>query len=158
MSNKVTRRNFLAMAAAAVAAPQVVPASVLGRGGATPPSERITAAGIGIRGRGMHDLQWMIRNEDVQVLAICDVWKRQREAVKALLDGHYANKDCAMYRDMREFFVDRPDIDAVLIATGDRWHAQASIRAMRAGMDVFTEKPSTMTIAEGQAVVETAKR
>jgi hypothetical protein len=59
---------------------------------------------------------------------------------------------------MRELLSSRPDIDTVLIATGDRWHAQASIRAMRAGKDVFTEKPSTMTVAEGRAVVDTAKR
>lgn len=158
MKNKITRRSFLSTAAAVVAAPNIVPAAVLGRGGATPPSERITAAGIGIHGRGFHDLRWMIENEDVQVLAICDIWKQQREAVKAFVDEKYGNKDCAMYRDIREFLADRPDIDAVLIATGDHWHAQASIRAMRAGKDVFTEKPSTMTIAEGQAVVETARR
>jgi len=63
-----------------------------------------------------------------------------------------------MYRDIREFLATRTDVDAVLIATGDRWHALASILAMRAGKDVYTEKPSCMTIAEGRAVVDTAKR
>jgi hypothetical protein len=63
-----------------------------------------------------------------------------------------------MYTDIREFLAERTDVDAVLIATGDRWHALASILAMRAGKDVYTEKPSCMTIAEGQAVVETARR
>jgi predicted dehydrogenase len=63
-----------------------------------------------------------------------------------------------MYRDMREFLALRTDIDALLIATGDRWHAMASIMAMRAGKDVYSEKPSAMTLAEGRAVVETAKR
>lgn len=67
MSNTMNRRKFLKCATAAVAAPMIVPASALGRDGAVAPSERITAAGIGIRGRGFHDLQWMIRNEDVQV-------------------------------------------------------------------------------------------
>jgi len=156
MSNAMNRRKFLKCATAAVAAPMIVPASALGRDGAVAPSERITAAGIGIRGRGFHDLQWMIRNEDVQVLAICDIQKKQRHAVKSFVDEFYGNEDCAMYSDMREFFEQRPDIDAVLIATGDRWHAQASIRAMRAGKDVYTEKPSTMTIAEGREVVRTA--
>ncbi len=158
MDNTMNRRNFLSSAAAAFAMPMIVPASALGRGGAVAPSERITAAGIGIHGRGFHDLRWMIGNKDVQVLAICDVWKQQRLAVKEFVDEFYGNTDCAMYRDIREFLAERDDIDAVLIATGDHWHAQASIRAMRAGKDVFTEKPSTMTIAEGQAVVETAKR
>ncbi|MDQ1257523.1 MAG: hypothetical protein QG656_2129 [Candidatus Hydrogenedentes bacterium] len=158
MSDKVTRRSFLTRAAGVVAAPYIVPASVLGRGGMTPPSERITMAGIGIHGRGFGDLKWLMGNEDVQVLAICDLWKQQREAVKRYVDDQYGNKDCKMYRDIREFLVERPDIDAVLIATGDHWHAQASVRAMRAGKDVYTEKPSSMTIAEGQAVVETARR
>lgn len=156
MSGKMNRRKFLSRAAAAAVAPMIVPASALGRGGAVAPSERITAAGIGIRGRGFDDLRSMIKYDDVQVLAICDIQKKQRLAVKAFVDERYGNQDCAMFSDMREFFEERPDIDAVLIATGDRWHAQASIRAMRAGKDVYTEKPSTMTIAEGRTVVQTA--
>ena len=158
MSDRISRRSFLSKTSAAAAIPYIVPASVLGRGGATPPSERITMGCIGIRGRGMHDLRWLIGNDDVQVVAICDLVKRQQLAVKKFVDDHYGTKDCAMYRDLREFLPERSDIDAVLIATGDRWHAQASIRAMRAGKDVYTEKPSAMTIAEGRAVVETAKR
>ncbi len=158
MDRKVSRRKFLSGAAAAVAGPYIVPASALGRGGATAPSERITVGCIGIRGRGFHDLRWIIGNEDVQVLAICDVVKKHREKVKEFVDGHYGNKDCTMYRDLREFLPARPDLDAILIATGDHWHAQASIRAMREGKDVYSEKPSCMTIAEGRAVVETAKR
>ena len=158
MDNKISRRNFLSGAAAAVTAPYIVPASALGRAGMTPPSERITVGCIGIRGRGFHDLRWIIGHDDVQVLSICDVQKVQRHAVKHFVDEHYGNKDCAMYSDIRVFLAERPDIDAVLIATGDRWHAPASTLSMRAGKDVYTEKPSTMTIAEGQAVVETAKR
>ena len=142
---------------AAVAAPYIVPASALGKGGATAPSERIVVGCIGIRGRGFHDLRWLIGNKDTQVVSICDIQKRQRLEVKGFVDNHYGNKDCAMYQDMREFLPARDDIDAVLIATGDRWHAPASIRAMRAGKDVYTEKPSCMTIEEGIKVVETAK-
>ena len=158
MSGKMSRRRFLSGAAAVVAAPYIVPGSVLGKNGTTPPSERITVAGIGIHGRGFHDLRWMMGNDDVQFVAICDIWKQQRETIKQFVDTRYGNTDCAMYRDIREFLAERPDIDAVLIATGDRWHAQASVRAMRAGKDVYTEKPSSMTIAEGRAVVETAER
>jgi len=94
----------------------------------------------------------------VQFVAICDARKVRRKAVKRMVDTQYGNKDCAMYRDMREFLAARTDIDAVLITTGDRWHALAAILAMRAGKDVYSEKPSSMTIAEGQAVVETARR
>ncbi len=158
MDSKLTRRKFLAGTAAAIGMPLIVPASALGRDGTVAPSERITVGCIGIHGRGFGDLQWIIGNKDVQVLAICDIWKQQRLKVKDFVDEHYGNKDCAMYRDLREFLPSRPDIDAVLIATGDHWHAQASVRAMREGKDVYTEKPSTMTIAEGQAVVETAKK
>ena len=77
--SKVTRRQFLktaAQAGAVIAAPTIVPSSVLGLGGAVPPSEKIVAGGIGIRGRGMHDLRWMTGQPDVQFVAICDVQKR----------------------------------------------------------------------------------
>ena len=121
--------------------------------GAVAPSERIVLGGIGIGSRGEFDLNWMLPEPDVQFVAICDARKERREAVKKLVDKHYGNSDCKMYPDMREFLATRPDIDALLIATGDRWHALASIMAMRAGKDVYSEKPSCMTIAEGRAVV-----
>jgi hypothetical protein len=136
----------------------VIPASVLGRNGAVPPSEKIIMGGIGLGGRGTGDLNWMLPESDVQFVAICDAKKSQRETIKRLVDNRYGNKDCATYRDIREFLAVRTDIDAVLIATGDRWHAFASVLAMRAGKDVYSEKPSSMTIAEGQAVVDTARR
>ncbi len=91
-------------------------------------------------------------------MAICDARKVRREAIKQIVDKHYGNSDCQMYPEMREFLATRPDIDAVLIATGDRWHSLATIMAMRAGKDVYSEKPSCMTIAEGREVVETARR
>ncbi|MDD4869454.1 MAG: Gfo/Idh/MocA family oxidoreductase [Kiritimatiellae bacterium] len=159
--SSITRRQFLAkaaMAGGAIALPCFIPASALGRNGAVPPSERILMGGIGIRGRGTGDLKWMMAESDVQFVAICDIRKDRREAVKQMIDDKYGTKDCTMHRDIREFLAERTDIDAVLIATGDRWHALASVLAMRAGKDVYSEKPSCMTIAEGQAVVETARR
>jgi len=157
-SNSPTRRTFLKATAAALAAPSIVPASVFGRDGRVPPSERIIMAGIGIGSRGTHDLRWMIRESDVQFVAVCDARQQRRQAVKQIIDQWYDNNDCATYRDIRGFLAARPDIDGVLIATGDRWHALASILAMRAGKDVYSEKPSSMTIAEGQGVVDTARR
>jgi len=159
--SSLSRRRFLSTAAGAgtlTAAPFLVPASVLGAGGAVPPSEKIIVGAIGIRGRGMHDLRWLIGSDQVHFVAICDLQKKQRIAVKNHVDNHYGSQDCAMYPEINEFLAERTDIDAVLIATGDRWHALASILAMRAGKDVYTEKPSCMTIAEGRAVVETARR
>jgi hypothetical protein len=154
----VTRRAFLKRAAALATVPYIVPASALGRDGKVAPSERIVLGGMGVGRRGTHDLQWMLPEPDVQFVAICDARKDSREAVKQIVDTRYGNKDCAMYSDMREFLALRTDIDALLIATGDRWHSLAAIMAMRAGKDVYSEKPSSMTIAEGQGVVETAKR
>ncbi len=157
----VTRRQFLksaVLAAGAATLPSIVPISVLGRNGTVPPSERIVLGGMGVGGRGSYVLSWMLPEPDVQFVAICDAKKASRESVKRMVDNRYGNTDCAMYRDMREFLATRTDIDALLIATGDRWHALASIMAMRAGKDVYSEKPSCMTIAEGRGVVDTAKR
>jgi hypothetical protein len=160
-NSSLSRRRFLkksAAASAVFAVPCIIPASALGRGGAVAPSERIVMAGIGINSRGGGDLNWMMGEKDVQFVAICDIRKDRREAVKAAIDNKYGTKDCTMHRDIREFLAERTDIDGVLIATGDHWHALASILAMRAGKDVYSEKPSCMTIAEGQAVVETANK
>lgn len=157
----VSRRVFLKRAAftgTALALPWIVPGSALGLNGAVPASERIVLGGLGIGGRGTGVLNWMLPEKDVQFVAVCDAKKTSREAVKRTVDNKYGNTDCATYRDIREFLAKRTDIDALLIATGDRWHALASIMAMRAGKDVYSEKPSCMTIAEGRAVVETARR
>jgi predicted dehydrogenase len=157
MSKKITRRNFIAGAATAASAPLILTSCATGRNGTKPPSGRIRMAGIGLRSRGFYILQWLMSKDDVEFVAICDVQKSERERIKAFVDESYGNTECAMYIDMREM-LQRDDIDAVLIATGDRWHAPASILAMRAGKDVFTEKPSSLTIEEGRAVVETAKQ
>jgi len=152
-STKLTRRRFLrrgVMAAGVAALPYYVPAPALGRGGAVAPSERIVMGGIGIGGRGSHDLGWMLNESDVQWVAVCDARKT--------VDDKYDNKDCAVYGDMRQLLAERTDVDAVLIATGDRWHALAAIMAMRAGKDVYCEKPACLTMAQGKAVVETARR
>lgn len=158
-TTSMTRRQMLkAVGAGALAMPFLIPARALGKDGFVAPSERILLGGIGLGGRGTAVLNWMLAETDVQFVAICDARKLRREAIKKLVDDKYGNKDCAMYPDIREFLATRTDIDAVLIATGDRWHALASVMAMRAGKDVYCEKPSCMTIAEGQMVVETARR
>jgi len=138
--------------------PQIVPASALGRGGRAAPSERIVMAGIGMGGRGSADLAWMLTQPDVQWVAVCDVHRGRREAAKNVVDSTYGTKDCVAYRDMAQLLAERADVEAVLIATGDRWHALASVLAMRAGKDVYCEKPSCLTMAQGKMVVETARR
>jgi len=157
----LTRRRFLtrgAMAAGAVALPCYIPASALGRDGSVAPSERIVMGGIGMGGRGSYDLGYMLTQPDVQWVAVCDVLKSRREAARKAVDNKYGTKDCAAYGDLRQFLAERTDVDAVLIATGDRWHALASILAMRAGKDVYCEKPACLTMTQGKAVVEAARR
>jgi predicted dehydrogenase len=155
------RRQFLtqgAMAASAVAMPCFIPASALGRNGTVAPSNRIVMAGIGIGGRGTGDLRVMLGHKDVQFVAVCDVHKGRREAGRHLVDSQYGNTGCAVYADMRQLLAERTDVEGVLIATGDRWHALASVLAMRAGKDVYCEKPACLTIAQGRMVVDTARR
>lgn len=140
-----SRRQFLGTSLAAAAAPWVVPSHVLGLQGATPPSEKITLGVIGIGPRCTYDLTAMLKLPDVQCVAIADVQASRRDAGKKLVDTHYGNSDCQLYGDFREL-LDRRDIDAVIVATGDRWHAPASILAAKAGKDVYSEKPCGITI------------
>ncbi len=157
----LTRRQFLTrgtIATSAVAMPYFIPASALGLDGTVAPSQRIVMGGIGLGGRGSSDLGWMIGEPDVQFVAVCDVQKVRREAAKNIVDAKYGTKDCALFSDMRQLLSDRTDIEAVLIATGDRWHALASVLAMRAGKDVYCEKPACLTMEQGKMIVETARR
>ncbi len=87
-------------------------------------------------------------------MALADVQAKRRDAGKKLIDEHYGNTDLRLYRDFREL-LDRKDIDAVLVATGDRWHAAASILAAEAGKDVYSEKPCGITIADCQRLADT---
>jgi predicted dehydrogenase len=153
----LNRRRFLATAASALAAPYLVPASALGRDGAMAPSERIVLGAIGQGPRGNYDLGCLIAEKDVQFVAVCDVRADRRQAVKNMADAKYGNKDCAMYRDLREM-VARPDIDAVLVATGDRWHTLASILCAKAGKDVYSEKPCGLTIGQCQELADAMHR
>jgi len=156
----LTLRRFLrttAAASAAAWAPAVIPGSALGRGGVVAPSERILLAGIGIRRRGGYVLSTMLPLGDVRFVAIADVRADRRKAVKAMADGRNGDDKCAMYRDFREL-LQRGDIDAVLIATGDRWHAHASMLAAEAGKDVYSEKPCAISIDLAQRLADTFQR
>jgi predicted dehydrogenase len=133
-----------------------LPEGALGRD-KTPASEKITLGVIGIGPRCTYDLKAMLGFSDVRCVAIAEVQAKRREAGKKLVDGHYGNTDCRVYRDFREL-LDRKDIDAVLIATGDRWHARASILAAKAGKDVYSEKPCGITIAACQELADTMHR
>ncbi len=159
-SENPSRRDVLRRclaAGAAVNLPWLVPAAALGAANRAAPSERITLGVIGIGPRATYDLGGMLKQPDCQCVAICDVQASRREAGKRLIDKHYGNKDCAVYRDFRQLLA-RTDVDALLIATGDRWHAAASILAAKAGKDVYSEKPCGLTIGLCQALDDAVRK
>lgn len=160
-AHAVSRRRFLTTAAqagaAVLAVPHFIPGKALGKDGQVAPSNQIVMAGFGIGNRGGHDLAVLLEQPDCHFVAVCDSQESRRRAVKATIDNKYGNDDCKTYRVMFDM-LDRPDIDAVLIATGDRWHTMASITAAKYGKDIYCEKPCSMTIAESRALAETIRR
>ena len=157
---EVSRRRFL-MGAAALAAPCVLPSSVLGREGQAAPSQRITVGLIGHGCMGHGHLLRLATDPAVQVLAVCDVDRLRREEARRRVEEIYSTgpaagtyHGCAAYNDYRELLA-RSDIDAVVIATPDHWHTLQAIDAARAGKDIYCEKPVSVTIQEGRRLVET---
>ncbi|MHC4405464.1 MAG: Gfo/Idh/MocA family protein [Planctomycetota bacterium] len=156
-NNRMTRRGFVRRAGAALAAPYVITSTALGGAGRPAASERITLGAIGVGGRGMSDLQSLMGNDDVQVVAICDVIGKKRASGKAAVDKRYGNTDCVTYLDLRDLLA-RADVDAMLIATGDNWHTTASILAAKAGKDIYCEKPMSVAVTEGRALCNAMDR
>jgi hypothetical protein len=148
----ITRRTFLAWTAtAAGAAPLILSARVFGA------NDRIVMAGIGMGGQGRGDLGAFLRFKQVQVVAVCDVAAQHRARARSMVDRAYDNSGCQEYEDFREVLA-RPDIDAVLIATPDHWHAIIATEAMAQGKDVYCEKPESLTVRQGRRMVEVARR
>jgi len=118
------RRGFF-KGAAAVAAPWVVPSFVLGRGQDVSPNERVVVGYIGTGVQGLNrNLPGLLGCDQAQVVAVCDVWKANRDKGKNKVDGHYGNNDCEAYVDYLELLA-REDIDAVGIATPDHSRGEA---------------------------------
>ena len=157
MPDQPTRRSFLATAALAAAGPMIVPGRVLGLDGTVAPSNRIVVGGIGIGPRGQEVLGAFLRQPDVQFVEVCDVQQSRRNYVKGLVNGHYGNRDCRTTRDLHETLA-RADIDAVLVATGDRWHSLATVLAAKAGKDIYCEKPCALTMGECREMAEAVRR
>ena len=156
----LSRRALLKRAAvtgAGVGLPLIVRASALGADGGVAASDRITMGAIGVGGRGTGVMGGFLGSGQVRVLAVCDVYKPHRDRAKGIVDGRYGGKDCAACVDFREI-TRRDDIDMVLIATPDHWHALTAIDACEHGKDVYCEKPLSLTIREGRAMVEAARR
>ena len=98
----------------------------------TPPSAKIVMGCIGIGSMGGGHLRGFSGQEDVRVVAVCDLRRKFREKAKATVDRRYNDTGCTMYQDYRELLA-RPDIDAVCIATPDHWHALIAIEAAKKG-------------------------
>jgi predicted dehydrogenase len=150
-THPVSRRKFLKTAATLTAAsPFILPSRVWAAD--TAPGGRLTMGfiGMGTQARG---LLGNFLSQSTQVLAVCDVDTTRRNAAKQRVDKHYGNSDCAAYNDFGEI-ISRKDIDAVCIATPDHWHAITTLAALRAGKDVYCEKPLTHNIHEAIEVLK----
>jgi predicted dehydrogenase len=156
-----TRRRFLQNSALLAAAPLILPRRVWSQESA--PSKRVTFGCIGMGKMMKGHLGALINRDDAEVLAVCDVDTTRREASLQRVTEAYAakagtaHKGCKAYSDFREVLA-RPDIDAVIIATPDHWHAFIAIAAVRAGKDVYCEKPLTYNIHEAVELVKAVRK
>jgi predicted dehydrogenase len=157
-ARKSTRRQFLKGAAAttgALALPLFVPATALGRDDKkAAPSDRIVIGVIGTGSRGRSLINSFGKEKDVQIVQVCDVDKKHLEQGAEAVNKLYGNKDCKTTGDFREV-IGNKDLNAVIIATPDHWHALASIAAAKAGKDIYCEKPLTNSVGEGRALCKT---
>ena len=159
----LSRRSFIkSTAALGAASPFLLPSRLWSA--ETPPSERLNLGfiGIGTQGRGL--MGGFLNRKETQVVAVCDVDTTRRENGKKIVEEHYAKqtpasayKGCDTYTDFREL-LGRKDIDAVVIATPDHWHALIATAAAKAGKDIYCEKPMAETIHQARAMVEAVRK
>jgi predicted dehydrogenase len=153
----ISRRRFIAAAGLAVAAPTIIPASALGREGKAAPSERITLGVVGWGMQGPGNTDALLNIKDCQVIAACDLDQHHLQGALDKINGHYSNKDCKSYKDYKEMMA-RKDIDAVMLAVPDNWHALLATEAANNQKDIYGEKPLARTIAEQQAIVKAVQK
>jgi predicted dehydrogenase len=158
--NPASRRHFIKTATASVAAPFILPSRVWSA--ATAPNSRINLGFIGMGKMNSGHLGNFLGRDQTQIVAVCDVDTTRREAAKKRVDEGYAKKagadykGCAGYNDFRELLA-RKDIDAVVVATPDHWHAYIGIAAVKAGKDVYGEKPLTHNVHEALALTKAVR-
>lgn len=152
-SSGISRRRFLAATGLALAAPTIISSSALGRDGKTAPSERITMGVVGWGMMGPGNTDAFLQQKDCQIIAACDLDTTHLKQAVDKINGHYGNKDCRPYHDYREMMA-RTDIDTVMLAVPDHWHALTATEAAGRKKDIYGEKPLARTIAEQQAIVK----
>lgn len=151
MNTKPSRRQFLAQSAA-LAGPLVLPSGVLAQNGRPGANDRLVIGHIGIGGMGRGHLRFTLGRKDVSVAALCDVDQNHLKTAVEM-----AGRPVDAYGDYRRV-LERNDIDAVIIAAPDHWHGLMAVHACQAGKDVYVEKPSSLTIEEGRAMIQAADR
>lgn len=160
MSLKMNRRRFLKSTlavGAGLALPTIVPAKVFGQGNAVAPGNRITLGCIGVGGMGTDNMNNFLKLPDCQVVAVCDAYADRRQRAKEIVDGQYGDTGCAMYADFREVLA-RDDIDAVMIAAQDHWHALIATAAAKAGKDMYCEKPLGVSVEQSRAILDAVRK
>jgi hypothetical protein len=163
MQNRLTRRQFLKVSSLAAATAPLVLTAPWAASGQKGPNDRITMGiiGTGTQGRGL--MQNFLGQPGTQVVAVCDVDTTRREHHRKKVEEYYsakADKDfkgCTAYKNFQELLA-RKDIDAVVIATPDHWHAYIAIEACKAGKDIYCEKPLSLTIHQARAMVQAARK
>ena len=157
-----TRRSFLkSTTAVAAAAPFILPSRIWSA--EVKPNDRLTLGFIGLGTQGKGLMGGFLGRKETQTVAVCDVDTNRREDAKKRVEEHYAKqndagyKGCNVYKDFREL-LERKDIDAVVIATPDHWHAFIAIAAAKAGKDIYCEKPLCQSIHEARAMVNAVRR
>jgi predicted dehydrogenase len=152
-SSSPTRRGFLASTLAAAIAPQFIPSRLLG---ADAPSNRIQLGHIGTGGQGTGLLRTFMGVGGSTSVAIADPFRERRERAGALVKEKQGHEP-KLYADFRELLADK-SIDAVIIATPDHWHVPAGLAAVRAGKDVYIEKPLGYTLNQNRAMLDAVKK
>ena len=148
MKQTINRRAFLkgsTFAAAAIGMPAIIPATAFGA------NEKIAIGCIGVGGMGTGNMRQFLALDACRVVAVCDVQRDRRERAKTLVDEKYGDAGCATYNDYRELLA-RKDVDAVMIAVQDHWHALVATAAAAAGKDMYCEKPTGLCIRDGQVM------
>jgi hypothetical protein len=152
--SSLTRRRFLAAAGAAAA---VLPRTTWANARPVSDSDKITIGVIGWGMMGPANTKAFLEQSDCHVVAACDLDKRHLKAAVDTINQKYGNSDCKAYHDYRELLA-RDDIDAVMIAIPDQWHAIVATEAANRKKDIYGEKPLARTIAEQQAIVKPSRR
>jgi len=147
MNNRIERRDFIKRGVATVGAAAAAGANVLGANDRV----RVGVIGPGRQGRGV--MKTFMRNADAQIVALCDVFQPQMDF--AIKDAKLEGVDT--YRDFRRM-LDRKDIDAVIVASPDHWHALQTVMACQASKDVYVEKPVSSAVDEGSKMVQAARK